>query len=54
MSVQGNHLKKEETHFLSMKRGSFSSWRGNNYPNVKLRGYYSDIVSHQNADKIGV
>ena len=36
------------------KRGSFSSWNGNKYPHVKLRGYYSDVISNQNADKTGV
>lgn len=36
------------------KRGSFTSWRGNKYPQVKLRGFYSDVVSNQNAEKTGV
>lgn len=36
------------------KRGSFSSWRGNSYPEVKLRGFYSDITSHQNLEKTRV
>lgn len=36
------------------KRGSFSSWRGNKYPQVKLRGFYSDITSTHNSDKAGV
>lgn len=36
------------------KRGSFSSWKGNSYPKVKLRGFYSDIISNENADKTGV
>lgn len=36
------------------KRGSFTSWRGNKYPSVKLRGYYSDITSNQNVDKVNV
>ena len=36
------------------KRGSFSSWRGNKYPEVKLRGFYSDITSHQNQEKTKV
>ena len=37
-----------------MKRGSFSTWKGNRYPQVKLRGFYSDIISNENADKIGI
>lgn len=36
------------------KRGSFSSWRGNKYPDVKLRGFYSDITSQQNLEKTRV
>ncbi len=36
------------------KRGSFSSWKGNKYPHVKLRGFYSDIISNENADKTGI
>lgn len=36
------------------KRGSFSSWRGNKYPEVKLRGFYSDITSHENLEKTKV
>ncbi len=36
------------------KRGSFSSWKGNQYPKVKLRGFYSDIISNENADKTGL
>jgi hypothetical protein len=39
---------------LNLKRGSFTSWRGNKYPNVKLRGYYSDVTSVQNADRVNV
>ena len=36
------------------KRPSNSVWRGNKYPAVKLRGYYSDVASKENIDKIGV
>jgi hypothetical protein len=36
------------------KRPSNSVWRGNKYPAVKLRGYYSDVASQENMDKIGV
>ena len=36
------------------KRGSFTSWKGNKYPQVKLRGFYSDVVSIQNSEKTGV
>ena len=36
------------------KRPSNSVWRGNKYPAVKLRGYYSDVASKENMDKIGV
>jgi hypothetical protein len=36
------------------KRDSFSSWKGNKYPQVKLRGFYSDVVSIQNSEKTGV
>lgn len=36
------------------KRGSFTSWRGNKYPQVQLRGYYSDVVSIQNSDRTEV
>lgn len=36
------------------KRDSFSSWKGNRYPQVKLRGFYSDIISNENADKIDI
>ena len=39
---------------VEQKKGSFSSWKGNSYPKVKLRGFYSDIISNQNADKTGV
>ena len=44
----------KQTPVLKSKRGSFTSWKGNKYPEVKLRGFYSDITSHQNADKTGV
>lgn len=39
---------------VKSKRGSYTSWKGNKYPQVKLRGYYSDVVSNQNADKTGL
>ena len=39
---------------MALKRSSLTSWRGNQYPNVKLRGYYSDVTSVPNAEKIGV
>jgi hypothetical protein len=35
-------------------KDSFSSWKGNKYPHVKLRGFYSDVISNQNSQKIGV
>ena len=44
----------QTSHTLNLKRGSFTSWRGNKYPNVKLRGYYSDVTSVQNSDKTNV
>ena len=39
---------------IKPKKDSFSSWRGNKYPQVKLRGFYSDIASTENASKTGV
>lgn len=36
------------------RRPSNSVWRGNKYPAVKLRGFYSDVASKENTDKIGV
>lgn len=39
---------------LKKKRGSMTSWRGNKYPEVKLRGFYSDIASYQNAERTNV
>ena len=37
-----------------LKRGSFISWRGNKYPEIKLRGFYSDITSIINVDRAQV
>ena len=34
------------------KRDSFSAWNGNSYPAVKLRGFYSDVVSSENAARV--
>ena len=36
------------------KSASNLTWRGNRYPSVKLRGYYSDVLSKENIDRIGV
>jgi hypothetical protein len=36
--------------YPAKKRGSMVSWRGNKYPEVKLRGFYSDITSQQNVE----
>ena len=36
------------------KRANNGSWRGNKYPVLKQRGYYSDVASKENIDKIGV
>ena len=36
------------------KRSSFGSWKGNKYPSVKLRGFYSEVASNQNAEKAHV
>lgn len=43
-----------QTTMQKSKRNSFTSWKGNKYPQVKLRGFYSDVVSNQNAEKSGV
>lgn len=44
-------MKFHQNQALKSKRGSFSSWKGNKYPQVKLRGFYSDVTSQQNSDK---
>ncbi len=36
------------------KRGSLTSWRGNKYPSLKLRGFYSDVTSRHNLEKTQV
>lgn len=47
--------KSEEKSFNPYaKRTSFSSWRSNQYPEIKLRGYYSDVTSQHNLDKTSV
>jgi hypothetical protein len=58
MSEQKQELN-EDNHFMNSsvfnrRKDSLGSWRGNKYPSVKLRGFYSEIVSNQNADKTGV
>jgi hypothetical protein len=30
------------------------AWRANRYPQIKQRGFYSDVASKENLDKIGV
>lgn len=39
---------------LRARKDSFSHWKGNKYPEVKLRGFYSDIASVDNVEKTGV
>ena len=48
-----NYFLKQNA-VLKPKRGTYTSWKGNKYPEVKLRGFYSDVVTHQNVDKTGV
>ena len=49
-----NQTNEIPSYMLKKKRGSMTSWRGNKYPEVKLRGFYSDITSEQNVDKTHV
>lgn len=35
------------------KRASNATWRGNRYPTLRQRGYYSDVASKENMDKVG-
>jgi hypothetical protein len=46
--------QNENKNLPRLRRGSFVSWRGNKYPEVKLRGFYSDITSIKNVDKAQV
>ena len=39
---------------LKARRGTYTAWKGNKYPEVKLRGFYSDVASQQNVEKTGV
>lgn len=43
-----------ENSSLKLRKDSFGHWKGNKYPEVKLRGFYSDIASVDNAVKTGV
>ncbi|RNA15334.1 Dynein heavy chain axonemal, partial [Brachionus plicatilis] len=43
-----------EASSLKPKKDSFSHWKGNKYPQVKLRGFYSDIASVDNVEKTGI
>lgn len=60
MSETPDEQNNEQNYFLKQnpvlkaKRGTYTSWKGNKYPEVKLRGFYSDVATHQNVDKTGV
>lgn len=43
-----------ESSSSSARKDTFSHWKGNKYPQVKLRGFYSDIASLDNYEKTGV
>jgi len=44
----------QQTAYNPGKRGSLTSWRGNKYPSLKLRGFYSDVTSRHNLEKTQV